>query len=47
MNRTIRFHGLSLGIELRRGGKDVKLIRPLHWFQRQRALRRPGTEAAP
>jgi len=37
----LRFHGFSLGIELQQGGRDLKIIRRLHWFQQQRARRRP------
>jgi len=38
----LRFHGFSLGVELRKGGRKLKIIRPLNWFQQQRARRRPG-----
>jgi hypothetical protein len=37
----LRFHGLSLGVELKKGGRDLKVIRPLNWFQQQRDRRRP------
>lgn len=35
----IRFHGFSIGIEMRQGGKDLKFIRPLHWFENERSRR--------
>ena len=38
----LRFHGFSLGVELQKGGRDLKVIRPLHWFQEQRSRRRGG-----
>ncbi|MCZ6602112.1 MAG: hypothetical protein O6952_03820 [Planctomycetota bacterium] len=41
----VRFRGLSLGILLEAGKKDLKFIRPLHWFQEQRKLSR-GEAAA-
>jgi len=37
----LRFHGFSLGIELQEGGRNLKIIRPLNWFQQERARRRP------
>jgi hypothetical protein len=36
----IRFHGFSLGVEIAGGGRDLKVFRPLHWFQQQRERRR-------
>ncbi|HET8947160.1 MAG TPA: hypothetical protein VFQ07_09270, partial [Candidatus Polarisedimenticolia bacterium] len=37
----IRFHGLSFGVTLVPGKeKDLKLMRPLAWFERERARRR-------
>lgn len=37
----LRFHGLSLGILLEPGkAKDLKLVRPLAWFEREKAARR-------
>jgi hypothetical protein len=36
----LRFHGLSLGVELTKGQKDFKLFRPRAWFERTRAERR-------
>jgi hypothetical protein len=42
----IRFHGFSLGIRLEPGKKkDLKLVRPLAWFEEQRRVRRgkPGS----
>lgn len=39
----IRFHGFSLGILLEPGKeKDLKLVRPLAWFERQKAARGAG-----
>jgi hypothetical protein len=38
----VRFHGLSLGIALENGRKDLKIVRPLAWFERARAARRAG-----
>ena len=35
----VRFHGFSLGIEVHGGRRNLKLIRPLHWFQDERARR--------
>src|SRR5262245_41949133 len=42
----VRLHGFSIGIEMRQGGKDLKFIRPLHWFETERsrhASARTGT----
>jgi len=36
----LRFHGLSLGIELKGGKRNLKIIRPRHWFDEERARRR-------
>ena len=36
----VRFHGFSLGVELKEGTRDLKVFRPLHWFQDQREHRR-------
>jgi len=39
----IRFHGLSFGVALEPGKeKDLKLMRPLAWFERERVRRRTG-----
>lgn len=38
----VRLHGFSLGIEMSRDGKDLKFIRPLHWFEQERARRGPA-----
>ncbi len=35
----IRFRGFSLGIEMTKGKKDLKFIRPLRWFNERRAER--------
>jgi hypothetical protein len=35
-----RFHGLSLGVALQNGRKDLKLWRPLAWFESARRDRR-------
>jgi hypothetical protein len=36
----VRFHGLSFGVALQPGKKrDLKLVRPLAWFERERARR--------
>jgi hypothetical protein len=35
----IHFHGFSLGIRMYEGGRDLKIIRPLHWFKTERAAR--------
>ena len=43
----VRFHGFSLGIELGPGGRDLKLFRPLRWFQAQRSLRASGRRRPP
>jgi hypothetical protein len=42
----MRFRGFSLGIELTKGKKDLKFIRPLRWFEERRAERNatPSTE---
>jgi hypothetical protein len=42
----LHFHGFSFGIALRKDDKDVKILRPLHWFEQQRARRR-STPASP
>ena len=42
----LRFHGLSFGVALKNGRKDLKLIRPLAWFERARSGRRER-EATP
>ncbi|HZM71267.1 MAG TPA: hypothetical protein VFB95_12990 [Candidatus Cryosericum sp.] len=42
----LRFHGLSFGVALKNGRKDLKLMRPLAWFERARRARR-GLPAAP
>jgi hypothetical protein len=39
-----RFHGLSLGVELQNGRKDLKLWRPLSWFEKARDRRRNGAQ---
>jgi hypothetical protein len=39
----VRFHGFSLGVELKEGTRDLKVFRPLHWFQDQREHRRLQT----
>lgn len=37
----VRFHGISLGVALEPGKpKDLKLFRPLAWFEREKAARR-------
>lgn len=41
----IRFRGFSLGIELTKGEKDLKFIRPLRWFNERRAERRSEAPA--
>jgi hypothetical protein len=43
----IRFHGFSIGIEMRQGGKDLKFIRPLHWFENERSRRAAGRRTPP
>jgi hypothetical protein len=35
----VRLHGLSLGIERSASGREIKILRPLAWFERQRAAR--------
>jgi len=41
----VHLHGFSLGVELKKGEKggknrDLKLLRPLHWFEQERARRK-------
>jgi hypothetical protein len=40
----IRFHGFSLGVERAEGKRDLKMLRPLSWFEKERAAR---TQARP
>jgi hypothetical protein len=42
----IRFHGFSLGVKMYDGGRDLKIIRPLHWFKEERAARRAAQEGS-
>jgi len=35
----LRFHGIPLGIGLKPGGRDLKILRPRTWFDRERARR--------
>ena len=42
----IRFHGFSLGVKMHDGGRDLKIIRPLHWFKEERAARRAAQEGS-
>jgi hypothetical protein len=41
-----RLHGFSLGIARNPSGRQIKIVRPLHWFEQQRALSHgdPGPE---
>jgi hypothetical protein len=45
----LRFHGISLGIDLKPEGKDLKLLGPRRWFEKERARRRasPQSPATP
>ncbi|HEV8198583.1 MAG TPA: hypothetical protein VGS03_01020 [Candidatus Polarisedimenticolia bacterium] len=44
----IRFHGISFGLALAPGqDKDIKFMRPLAWFERERAARRRRRPASP
>jgi hypothetical protein len=36
----IRFHGFSIGVRLQPNGHDLKILRPRHWFETERAARR-------
>jgi hypothetical protein len=36
----LRFHGFSIGIELVKNKRDLKIVRPLAWFEQERAMRR-------
>ncbi|HET8947014.1 MAG TPA: hypothetical protein VFQ07_08520, partial [Candidatus Polarisedimenticolia bacterium] len=36
----VRLHGFSLGIEKTAAGRDLKIVRPLAWFEKRRAARR-------
>jgi len=40
----IHFHGFSVGIKMYQGGRDLKIIRPLHWFETERAARRSARQ---
>jgi hypothetical protein len=42
----LRFHGLSMGVEMKKSGRDLKLLLPLRWYERERA-RRHGHAATP
>lgn len=41
----VRLHGFSLGIERSASGREIKLFRPLAWFERQRASRSGADQA--
>ena len=43
----LKFHGIALGVELHKDGRDLKILRPLHWFQQERARRRSATKSSP
>ena len=44
----VRFHGISLGVLLEPGKpKDLKLFRPLAWFEREKAARRRAHSTPP
>jgi hypothetical protein len=43
----IHFHGFSLGIKLREGGRDLKIFRPLHWFEQERKQERVKPRGMP
>jgi hypothetical protein len=43
----IRLHGISVGLKLMKGEKDLKIIRPLRWFEQARAERRAAAGRAP
>jgi hypothetical protein len=42
----IHYHGFSLGVRMHDGGRDLKIIRPLHWFKEERALRRAAQKGS-
>lgn len=39
----VRLHGFSVGIEKTASGRDLKIVRPLAWFERRRAARRAAS----